>query len=193
MPQCLSLGLILLLVWVCAWTPLSVGCGVLEGPGYKCLLLFTAPAAGLLNLPGPEPPPEKGKPTSKWAQAGKALALTMARSGCFQGTRSGSGRARLSVNVLPWPSALGGVASGSWERASGFGPWESWPRGGGFGQAPLAISPTAVHTQDRPSQRRGPAGPYREPCHIMGSGLSSGLGTEAWVLGLLCQVLAMGL
>ena len=37
-PRCLSLGLIvLLLICVCAWTPLSVGRGVPEGLGYSCL------------------------------------------------------------------------------------------------------------------------------------------------------------
>lgn len=35
----------------------------------------------------------------------------MARSGCFQGTGSGSGGVSPSLNVLPWLSALGGVAS----------------------------------------------------------------------------------
>lgn len=72
----------------------------------------------------------------------------MAKSGCFQGTGSGSGRAWPPLNVLSWLSALGGVASGSWERASGFGPWDSWPPERGFSHAPLAVSPAAVRTQD---------------------------------------------
>lgn len=72
----------------------------------------------------------------------------IAKSACFQGTGSGSGRAWPPLNVLSWLSALGGVASGSWERASGFGPWDSWPPEAGFSHAPLAVSPAAVHTQD---------------------------------------------
>lgn len=94
-------------------------------------------------------------------------------------------------HVLSWLSALGGVTSGNWESASGFSPWDSWPLGCGVSQALLAISPTAVHTQGRQGQGRGPAGSSREPCPVTGSDLSSDLGGEVWVLGVPCQILAM--
>lgn len=102
----------------------------------------------------------------------------MAKSGCFQGMGSGSGGARPPLNALSWLSALGGVASGNWERASGFSLWDSWPLGCGISQALLAISPTAVHTQGRRGQGRGPAGFSRGPCPVTGSGLSSDLGAR---------------
>lgn len=108
---------------------------------------------------------------------GAGLAL-MGKPGCLQGMGSGGGWAWPLLNALPWLSALGGVASRGWERASGFGPWDNWPPGGGFSQAPLAGSPAAVHTQDRLGQHRQPTGSYKEPCHVMETGLSSGLVAE---------------
>lgn len=169
--------------------PLPVGRGVPEALGYSGLQLFAALAAGWPRLPGPVLPHGR-RHRLQSGRKGNGLTLT-ARSGCFQGTGSGRAASKPSLNVLPWLSALGGVASGSWERASGFGPWDSRPCGGGFSQAPLVISPTDVHTQDRLGQGRGPAGPYRESYHLLGSGPSSGLGTETGVLGLLCLSFAM--
>lgn len=99
----------------------------------------------------------------------------------------------LSMSCPGWLSALGGVTSGNWERASGFGPWNSWPLGCGFSQALLAISPAAVHTWGRWGQGGGPAGSSRGPCPVMGSGLNSDLGAETWVLGEPGQVLAVRL
>lgn len=102
----------------------------------------------------------------------------MDKPGCLQGMGSGGDWAWPLLNALLWLSALGGAASRGWERASGFGSWDSWPPGGSFSQASLAGSPAAAHTQDRLSQHSQPAGPYSEPCHVMGTGLSSGLVTK---------------
>lgn len=83
------------------------------------------------------------------------------------GHRSGSGGARFPVNILPWLSALGGVASGSWGRASGFGPWDCWPPGCGPSQS------LACHLLDswpHPAQTQpGPGSnwPFQQPYCVM--------------------------
>lgn len=82
---------------------------------------------------------------------------------CFQGTGSGSGGVWPPLNVLPWLSALGGVASGSWEGASGFGPWNSWPLGGGLSQAhwpsPRQLSTPRIDGASREVQLALPVSP----------------------------------
>lgn len=127
------------------------------------------------TLPGPALPPGKGETMKSGPWQAGCWACTHCQTGCFQGTASGSGGVWPPLNVLPWLSMLRGVASGSWERASGSGPWDSWLPGGGLSQAPLAVPRTAVHTQNRLCQHRGPAGPSSEPSHVMETGLSSGL------------------
>ena len=148
--------------------------------------LFAALAAGLPSLPGPLPPPEKGTPTSKWTLAGRALTHTHGQIWLLPGHRLRQWRGQSLSECPALALSTRWSCLRSWERASGFGPWDSQPLG-----VPLAISPTAVHTQDRLGQGRGPAGPYRVPCHVTDSGLTSGPGMETWILGLLCQVLAM--
>lgn len=133
--------------------------GGLWGPGAARRRLFAA----VCTFPGPLPPP-RGRPTPKGTLAGRALAHTCGQIWLLPGHGVRKRQGQPFLNVLSWLSALRGVASGGWEKASGFGPWERRPVGGGFSQASLAVSPTAVHARDGWSQGRGPAGPSRGPC-----------------------------
>lgn len=147
---------VLWLICVCRWAPLWVG----SGPRMQLFASVCRPSCWPAKPARASSSPKEGETDSEVDPGRKGTGLTpVAKCGCFQGTGSGSGGTGPPLNVLSWLSALGGAASGSWERASGFGPWDSWPLGGGFSQAPLAISPTAVHTQDGLGQGRGPAGP----------------------------------
>lgn len=120
---------------------------------------YLQPSCWPTKPPSTSSSPREGETDCEVGPGRKSAGLApMAKSGSFQGTGSGSGGAWPPLNVLPWLPAVGAVASRCWERTSGFCPWDSWPPGGGFSPTPLAISPAAVHTQDRLGQHRDPAG-----------------------------------
>ena len=166
--RCLELGLLVL-------PPMCVVPGL---PSWWAVGSWGSEETGVrssLHLPRAAASPKRGRPTPKGTLAGRALAHTLGQIWLLPGHGVRKRQGQPFLNVLSWLSALRGVASGGWEKASGFGPWERRPLGSGFSQASLAISPTAVHARDGWSQGRGPAGPSRGPCR--GSGLGSGLGT----------------
>lgn len=85
--RCLELGLLVLpLMCVCAWTSLSLGCGVLGQLGDSCSQLFAASQGCCLPREGETD--FKGDPGRQGPGS-----HPVARSGCSQGTGSGSGRA----------------------------------------------------------------------------------------------------
>lgn len=131
-----------------------------------------------LHLPKAAASPKRGRLTPKGTLAGRALAHTRGQIWLLPGHGVRKWQGQPFLNVLSWLSALCGVASGGWEKASGFGPWERRPLGGGFSQASLAVSPTAVHARDGWSQGRGPAGPSRGPCRWLRPWLWPGNGAR---------------
>lgn len=103
-------------------SPLLVGCGVPKGLGYSfCHCLQPQPLACQASQ-GQLLPWGRGDRLRSGPWQEGCWATAVAKSGCFQGTGSGSGAARPPLNVPSWFSALGGVTSGSWKRASGFSP-----------------------------------------------------------------------
>lgn len=103
-------------------SPLLVGCGVPKGLGYSfCHCLQPQPLACQASQ-GQLLPWGRGDRLRSGPWQEGCWATAVAKSGCFQGTGSGSGADRPPLNVPSWFSALGGVTSGSWKRASGFSP-----------------------------------------------------------------------
>lgn len=135
----------------------SRGCYRVLGVGWGPRTQFFA----VPSLPGLKCLPRVGETDCHHSSGGRGRRLShMIKSCYFQATGPGRGTAKPPLNVLTWLTTLPGAGSGSWERVSGFSPWDR------VNQAPLAIFPIAVHTQDRLGQGRGPAGHVREPCSM---------------------------